>query len=151
MSLLALGAPGFQRSGRRAVLALLLPVVCIALWQWLGSYGFLVEGVIPTPLKVAEAWKVWAFGAGGFTLNPYSGTWWSNLVFSTQRVGQGYLLAILVGVPLGVLIGWSRIAAQLVDPSIQWLRPIPIVGWSSMARSKKMRSLMPSAPPRSPV
>ena len=125
MSLLNLGA---QR-GRRAVLALILPVACIALWQWLGSYGFLVEGVIPTPSKVAAAWQVWAFGTGGFTLNPYSGTWWSNLVFSTQRVGQGYLLAILVGVPMGVLIGWSRITAQLVDPSIQWLRPIPITAW----------------------
>ena len=115
--------------GQRAVLALILPVLCIGLWQLLGTYGLLVEGVIPTPLKVAEAWKVWAFGAGGFTLNPYSGTWWSNLVFSTQRVAQGYLLAIVVGVPMGVLIGWSRIAAQLVDPSIQWLRPIPITAW----------------------
>lgn len=114
---------------RRGALALILPVSCIALWQLLGTYGLLIEGVIPTPLKVAEAWKVWAFGAGGFTLNPYSGTWWSNLVFSTQRVGQGYLLAILVGVPMGVLIGWSRIAAQLVDPSIQWMRPIPITAW----------------------
>ena len=55
--------------GQRAALALILPVVCIGLWQLLGTYGFLVEGVIPTPLKVAEAWKVWAFGAGGFTLN----------------------------------------------------------------------------------
>ncbi|MFN0159778.1 MAG: ABC transporter permease [Burkholderiales bacterium] len=114
---------------RRALLALILPVAAIVAWEALGAAGLLVAGVIPTPSKVYEAWKVWAFGAGGFTLNPYSGTWWSNLVFSAQRVGQGYLLAILIGVPLGVLIGWSRIAAQLVDPTIQWMRPIPITAW----------------------
>ncbi|MBL8376714.1 MAG: ABC transporter permease [Burkholderiales bacterium] len=115
--------------GRRTLLALLLPVAAIVLWEALGAAGLLVAGVIPTPSKVYEAWKIWAFGAGGFTLNPYSGTWWNNLVFSAQRVGQGYLLAILIGVPLGVLIGWSRLAAQLVDPTIQWMRPIPITAW----------------------
>ena len=62
-------------------------------------------------------------------VNPYSGTWLSNLWFSLERVAEGYLLAIVLGVPLGVLIGWSRIASQMVDPSIQWLRPIPITAW----------------------
>ena len=115
--------------GSNAALAIVLPVVCIALWQLAGQWGMLVDGVIPTPLRVLQAWQVWAFGAGGFTLNPYSGTWWANMVFSLQRVAQGYALAILVGVPLGVLIGWSRLAARMVDPSIQWLRPIPITAW----------------------
>lgn len=51
------------------------------------------------------------------------------MLFSSQRVGQGYLLAIAVGVPLGVLIGWSPLAARLVDPTIQALRPVPITAW----------------------
>ena len=31
--------------------------------------------------------------------------------------------------PLGLLIGWSRLAAQMFDPMIQSLRPIPITAW----------------------
>lgn len=115
--------------GRNAALAVVLPVAFVVLWQVLGEFNLLVEGVIPTPSRVLEAWRVWAFGAGGFTLNPYSGTWGANLLFSLERVAQGYALAILVGVPLGVLIGWSRLASRMIDPSIQWLRPIPITAW----------------------
>jgi NitT/TauT family transport system permease protein len=117
------------QGGRNAALAVVLPLLAIIGWQLLGEWNLLVDGVIPTPVRVAQAWQVWAFGAGGFTLNPYSGTWWANLVFSLERVAQGYALAIAVGVPLGVLIGWSRLAARMVDPSIQWLRPIPITAW----------------------
>ncbi len=53
--------------------------------------------------------------------------------FSAERVGQGYALAILVGVPLGILIGWSRVMARIVDPTIQGLRPIPITAWLPFA------------------
>jgi NitT/TauT family transport system permease protein len=38
-------------------------------------------------------------------------------------------LAALIGVPMGLLIGWSRLFSQLFDPMIQSLRPIPITAW----------------------
>lgn len=115
--------------GKRAALAVFLPVLFLLAWEVLGRYDLLVDGLIPTPTKVLQAWWVWIFGAGGLSLNPYSGTWLANLWFSLERVAEGYLLAIVLGVPLGVLIGWSRLASQMVDPSIQWLRPIPITAW----------------------
>lgn len=62
-------------------------------------------------------------------LNPYSGTWATNVLNSSVRVAQGYLAAIVIAIPIGVLIGWSRRAARLVDPTIQGLRPIPITAW----------------------
>jgi NitT/TauT family transport system permease protein len=34
-----------------------------------------------------------------------------------------------VGVPVGIMIGWSKLAARMVDPMIQGLRPIPITAW----------------------
>ena len=42
-----------------------------------------------------------------------------------MRLLGGWALAIAVGVPLGVLIGRSRIAADLTNPSLQFLRAIP--------------------------
>jgi NitT/TauT family transport system permease protein len=72
---------------------------------------------------------VWAFGSSGLSLNPYSGTWLANLLFSAERVGKGFLVAIVVAVPVGLAIGWNRIASGALDPTVQLLRPIPITAW----------------------
>lgn len=49
--------------------------------------------------------------------------------YSLTRVGKGYLLAILIGTPLGFLLGLSRGFAQMFDPLIQILRPISPLAW----------------------
>jgi NitT/TauT family transport system permease protein len=122
-------ASAFLRGVRNVVLAIILPISVIALWQWAGTGGSLFGGVLPTPEGVWDAWYKWAFGQAGLGLNPYSGTWFSNVVFSTQRVAQGFAVAIVVGIPLGILIGWNRLAAGAIDPTVQVLRPIPITAW----------------------
>ena len=38
-------------------------------------------------------------------------------------------MAILIGVPFGILIGWSKTFARLFDPLTQSIRPIPITAW----------------------
>jgi NitT/TauT family transport system permease protein len=118
-----------QRSLRQALLAVVLPAMVIAVWQMAGTDGSLFGGVLPTPDRAWQAWKVWAFGSTGLSLNPYSGTWFANLIFSAERVGKGFFVAILVAVPVGLAIGWSRIASGALDPTVQLLRPIPITAW----------------------
>lgn len=116
------------RGVRQAAIAVLLPLAVIILWQAAGHGGSLFGGVLPTPDRVWKAWVVWAFGpSGGF--NAYSGTWLSNLVFSAERVVKGFACAILVGVPVGVMIGWNRVVSGAFDPTVQLLRPIPITAW----------------------
>ncbi|WNQ39993.1 ABC transporter permease [Bordetella pertussis] len=88
-----------------------------------------MAGVVPTPVQVARAWYAWIFGDPGMGLNPYQGTWVSNVQYSTMRVAQGFALAMATGIPLGLAIGWSRLTSQLLDPLIQGLRPIPITAW----------------------
>lgn len=117
------------RGVRQALLAIILPIIVIIIWQTAGRGGSLFGGVLPTPDRVWEAWRIWAFGPAGLGLNPYSGTWLANLMFSAERVGKGFLCAILVGVPVGIAIGWNRISAGALDPTIQLLRPIPITAW----------------------
>jgi NitT/TauT family transport system permease protein len=112
-----------------AAQALLLPVALLALWETLGRYDYLPAGILPMPSAVLATWREWAFGSGGFGLNPYSGTWTATILFSARRVAQGFALAVAVGVPTGILIGWSRLAARGIDPLIQGLRPIPITAW----------------------
>src|SRR4029077_16945673 len=74
-----LASPIFSLAGRRSLrqapLAIVLPGMVVRGWQMGGEGGSLFGGVLPTPDRAWQAWKVWAFGSTGLSLNPYSGTW----------------------------------------------------------------------------
>jgi NitT/TauT family transport system permease protein len=110
-----------------------LPVLLLVLWHVAVSRRWVAEGIIPAPAQVAGSWYTWIFGAPTQGLSPYSGTWVANVVHSARRVLQGFLLAAVVGIPLGIFIGWNRLVARVVDPSIQLLRPVPITAWLPFA------------------
>ena len=118
----------YQRM-RRTGQSLIVPLLLLLLWQIAGWSNLVPAGILPSPSRVVAGWWTWAFGSVGLGLNSYSGTWLGNLLFSSERVLEGYALAIAVAVPLGVTIGWSGLMARLVDPTIQGLRPVPITAW----------------------
>jgi nitrate/nitrite transport system permease protein len=51
------------------------------------------------------------------------------LGYSLLRVGEGYLLAIVIGTPLGFLLGLSASFSRAFDPLVQILRPISPLAW----------------------
>ena len=106
-----------------------LPLLILVFWEASGQLGLIAPGILPSPSRVAAGWYTWAFGPEGMGLNPYSGTWAANVWFSAKRVLQGYALAIVLAVPVGVMIGRSRVVARMADPLVQSLRPIPITAW----------------------
>ncbi len=114
---------------RRRFTFALLPLAFVLFWEYAVRARWVAEGIIPSPLQVLDSWRIWIFGAGTFTLSPYSGTWVSAVVYSARRVFLGFLLAATVAIPLGIVIGWNRLIENLVDPSIHLLRPIPITAW----------------------
>src|SRR5262249_46322934 len=57
------------------------------------------------------------------------GLLWSYIRDSLMRVGIGYLFALLLGIPSGLLLGWYPAAAAVVNPVIQMLRPISPIAW----------------------
>ena len=118
---------------RRAPWALVLPVALVILWHVTVENRWVAEGIIPSPAQVLRSWELWIFGAAKGGLSPYSGTWLDNVLYSTRRVLQGFGLAALVAIPLGLMIGWSRLTGRLVDPTIQLLRPVPITAWLPFA------------------
>jgi len=118
---------------RRVPWFLLLPLGFLLLWHVAVQQRWVTEGLIPAPAQVAESWYRWIFGTPTRSLSPYSGTWVANVVYSARRVIQGFLLAALIGIPLGLFIGWNRLIARVVDPSIQLLRPVPITAWLPFA------------------
>jgi NitT/TauT family transport system permease protein len=118
---------------RRFPWPVLLPLAFLTLWTLAVHRHWVVEGIIPSPLQVLQSWYWWIFGLPTRSLSPYSGTWVGAVLYSSRRVLQGFLLAAAVGIPLGLFVGWNRLVARLVDPSIQLLRPVPITAWLPFA------------------
>jgi nitrate/nitrite transport system permease protein len=56
-----------------------------------------------------------------------------QLAYSIARVMTGYLLAVLVAIPVGFLIGMSPLISRALDPFIQVLKPISPLAWMPLA------------------
>jgi nitrate/nitrite transport system permease protein len=56
-----------------------------------------------------------------------------QLAYSIARVAVGYLLAALVAIPVGFLIGMSPLVYRALDPYIQVLKPISPLAWMPLA------------------
>jgi nitrate/nitrite transport system permease protein len=56
-----------------------------------------------------------------------------QLAHSLGRVGLGFLLAMMVAIPLGFLIGMSPLMRKAFDPFIQVLKPISPLAWMPLA------------------
>ncbi|HTP95523.1 MAG TPA: ABC transporter permease [Burkholderiales bacterium] len=112
---------------------LLLPLALLALWHVAVTQHWVTEGIIPAPAQVVDSWSTWIFGSPTQSLSPYSGTWVANVLYSSRRVLEGFALAALVAIPLGIMIGWNRMVAGVIDPSIQLFRPVPITAWLPFA------------------
>ncbi len=56
-----------------------------------------------------------------------------QLAWSIARVGVGYLLALLVAIPVGFVIGMSPLMSRALDPFIQVMKPISPLAWMPLA------------------
>jgi nitrate/nitrite transport system permease protein len=56
-----------------------------------------------------------------------------QLAYSIARVMTGYLLAVVVAIPIGFLIGMSPLMSRALDPYIQVLKPISPLAWMPLA------------------
>ena len=56
-----------------------------------------------------------------------------QLAYSLARVGLGFLLALIVALPLGFAIGMSPLLLQALNPFIQVLKPISPLAWMPLA------------------
>ncbi len=114
---------------QRFVLAVAFPLALLAFWHFatVNRPGSL----IPPPYDVWQELEDLAIG--GINDDAYSRTLHVHLLASMSRVYGGFALALLVALPLGMLIGRVTLIRQLVDPTIQILRPIPVTAWLPLA------------------
>jgi NitT/TauT family transport system permease protein len=100
-----------------------LPLLSFALvltaWDLLARYAGWSAQVFPGP------WKV--FTSMGELIA--DGTLARHTVASLFRVSLGFYLAVLLGLPLGILLGRLSTANALINPLVQFLRPISPLAW----------------------
>ena len=95
----------------------IVPAFIVIVWQLVGSLGLVEEHILPTPSKILTTF-VTMLGNGELL---------HHLVVSGQRVLLGFALGVSVGVLLGVITGFSRFAQEVIDPSLQMLRTVPLL------------------------
>lgn len=100
-------------TARRVLTATGLPIVLVLLWYLLtaGSTNFFV----PKPVELVQTFgQVW-FGPRFF----------DDVLPSIARLTVGVLLAIVLGIALGLLIGSRRVLRAMAEPVLEFLRAIP--------------------------
>jgi nitrate/nitrite transport system permease protein len=98
--------------------------VLIGIWAMLTMKG----GNFPTPAATWEA-AVALFSDPFYSNGPNDqGIGW-NILFSLKRVAMGFGLAALVGIPMGFIIGRSKVVGAMLNPIISLLRPVSPLAW----------------------
>ena len=98
----------------------------VLLWHLACAYKldfFVKFENVPAPLVVLTA----------FLKHINEAKFYIHIVVSIKRILIGFALATVLGICIGVVMGRSRIARDMVTPYIEILRPIPAVAWIPLA------------------
>ena len=114
--------------GRRSAIGLATLAGLAAVW-WLatGPLGLVSPGRFPSPADV------WASARQVATRGYANGLLHEHILHSLKLVILGFLVAVSTGVPLGLVMGWSRRAEAFVNPVFSLIRPIPPLAWIPLA------------------
>jgi ABC-type nitrate/sulfonate/bicarbonate transport system permease component len=77
--------------------------------------------------------KEWVSPNPTYGLSLYTEEYYQHILVSIWRVTKAFLLATVLGVAVGLLLGWSRVFKEYVFPVFEMLRPIPILAWVPLA------------------
>jgi len=113
---------GYSLPGRGSstLISIVTVVVLLVLW-WVATHaGWIRDIFLPTPERIltsfADAWRGDIQGG-----KPLPEHFWASL----WRVFAAFLLACVTAIPAGIAMGVSRIARGVLDPPIEFYRPLP--------------------------
>jgi len=110
------GVPG---QGESLLISAVSAAVLFGIWTLVTEMGWIKPLFVPSPRAVFNTLILTATeGFAGATLLEH--TWVSFL-----RVFGAFVLATVIGIPLGLAMGMSRVARGIFDPPIEFYRPIP--------------------------
>lgn len=68
-----------------------------------------------------------------YGLSFYTPEYYKHIMISVQRIAIAFFLATALGVPLGLILGWSKPFREYIFPIFEILRPIPVLAWVPLA------------------
>lgn len=75
--------------------------------------------VVPSPWMVLKTLEMLL--SVGYAGQPFSMDVW----ISTVRIVTGFVVAVVIGIPVGMLMASNEFAFQIIDPILQFIRPVP--------------------------
>jgi ABC-type nitrate/sulfonate/bicarbonate transport system permease component len=91
----------------------------LVIWQVVVLLQLFPSVALPSPLEVAQ-------GFGTLSTVGYQGqTLWQDTLVSSLRILGSFSAAVIVGVLVGLLMARSRVVFRVIDPYLQFVRPIP--------------------------
>lgn len=85
---------------------------------------------LPGPDEVV---KEWLSRDPSYGISIYTTEYYVHILYSFYRATAAFLLATLLGVPLGLFMGWNRRLYEYSFPLIEMIRPIPPLAWVPLA------------------
>jgi taurine transport system permease protein len=120
-------AAGNPRTSRYRVLgegsSLGLSIASIAVM--LGMWWFATHMQWIKPMFLPKPEDIWIAFRQAVAGDLDNHTLWVHFLWSMYRVFSAFLLAVLIGIPVGIAMGVSRIARGIFDPPVEFYRPLP--------------------------
>lgn len=104
---------------KNILLGLLLPVLVIISWWATTNFGTTPESILPKISTVGSSLKQMII----------DGSLAQDLKISLLRVVEGYLVAAILGIVLGTVMGMSDTMKKIFQPTVTTIRQIPIMAW----------------------
>lgn len=103
----------------------------VTLWHGLTAWPPLESfGRLPGPIEVATEW----FSPDpDYGLSVFVADYYLHIGYSTARALAAFALACLLGIPLGIFMGWKAAVHDYANPLVNLLRPIPPLAWVPLA------------------
>ena len=111
---------------RALALGMISVALFILLWHLLTLYRFnyfIRFTNVPSPLDVYESFQVAIHDSRFFM----------HVLLSCRRIAIGFVLATVVAVPLGLIMGRFMLVREVIFPVSELLRPIPAIAWVPMS------------------
>ncbi|MDP3622729.1 MAG: ABC transporter permease [Methanobacteriaceae archaeon] len=109
---------------RKIYISLILPVSVIIIWAILTTFtGLIPSYFLPSPSEVLQSFETLLM----------NGQLVQDTSLTLMRVVLGLTVSALVGIPLGILMGWSSTVKDFSSLVVGILRPIPPIAWIPFA------------------
>lgn len=107
-----------------ALLSILGIFIFLLIWQLAVEFGLVNETRLPKPTTILQTlgYKIYNQAPDGNTLGV-------NILASLQVALTGFLTAMVIGIPLGLFMGWWEYADRFIRPIFELVRPVPPIAW----------------------